>query len=121
MRFRSVDLPALGLPRKDTKPDFTLLLILDQCRLSTTQPDLGNAPAFNFEDFNSEAIDVKPFAHIRHAPKMRQQVSADGLEAFAFDFGAQAVLHFVDTDLSAEHEDTVTFVHDGLALDVVLV
>src|SRR6266513_3798518 len=78
-RLRSVDLPAFGRPRNETKPD--LPLILGGNRFAAAQADFGDAPALDLDHLHIEAIDLKTLADVRHAAKVREQVAADGFEA----------------------------------------
>ena len=92
MRLRSVDLPALGRPRNDTKPDFMATSILDGRRLAAAQADLRNPAALDLEHLDVEAVDLEALADVRHPAEMREQVAADGFEPFALDLDAEAVL-----------------------------
>src|ERR1051325_3199784 len=119
MRLSSVDLPAFGRPRNETKPD--LPLILGGHRFPAAQTDLGDAPALDFDHLHVEAVDLNPLADVRQAAKVREQVPADGFKALALDLDAEPILHLVHVHLAAEDERAVAFVDDGFALDVVLV
>ena len=57
----------------------------------------------------------------RHAPEVRQQVPADGLEPFALDVDAEPLGDLVDIHLAVEDEAAVALVHDRLGFHVVLV
>ena len=62
---------------------------------------------------------VSPTAGTR--PSTRQDVAADGLEAFGFDLEIQPIAELVETDLGAEDVRAVAFLHDRIRLDVVFV
>src|SRR5262245_57168346 len=89
MRLRSVDLPAFGRPRNETKPD--LPLILDGCSLAAAEADLGDTSTFDLEHLDVETINIEALADVRHAPQMRQKISADRFETLALDFDTEAV------------------------------
>src|ERR1044072_1312919 len=102
MRLSSVDLPAFGRARNETKPDLPLILRGD--RFPAAQTDLGDAPALHLDHLHVEAVDLKPLADVRHAAKVREQVAADGFEALALDLDAEPILHLVHVHLAAEDE-----------------
>src|SRR5688500_8065445 len=82
---------------------------------------LGDAPPLDLEHLEDELVDFDDLANIRHPPKLRQQESADRLEALALDIHAQTFADFIDVHLAAERKDAIAFVGHRLALDVVLV
>src|SRR6185437_9345056 len=92
-RLSSVDLPALGRPMKETKPDFTARRSLCfgglRRRLELRDAHTRDAPPLRVEDFHAEAVELEVFADRRHTADAREQIPADGLEALAFDLDAQ--------------------------------
>src|SRR5262245_66098703 len=101
IRLRSVDLPAFGRPRNETKPDLNLPFILYGCRLLAAEADLGYASSFDFEHLHVQKIDFEALADVRHSPQMRQEVTADGFETLALDFHAKPIDLLVNADLAA--------------------
>src|SRR5262245_37313008 len=102
-----------------SRSDFGLLGFLGLRAL--VDADLVHAAALGVEDLDDQAVDLEALADRRHAADVRHQVAADGLEALALDLEPEALHHFVDVDLAAEHEAAVALVDDRLGLDVVLV
>src|SRR5690349_14216210 len=96
----------------------SLRVIFDGAGLPTAQPDLGNTAALDLQHLDVQSIDVEPLSDVRHPAQMRQQVPTYRFETLAFDLDPEALFDLVDADFPAEHEHSVAFVHDSLALDV---
>ena len=78
--FSSVDLPALGRPRMETKPEF--MVQARTCArarsLGTPHAHLGHAQLVAGQDIDVDAVALDGFAGLRHAAEPFGDQSADG-------------------------------------------
>src|SRR4051794_17447938 len=144
MRLSSVDLPALGRPMRDTKPLFmTASHRAHRDSLSSPDHRIGGRTFFpcplrigirggalrgdlprdahpvdppppDLEHLNREPVDAEPVADRGHAADAREQIAADGLEAFALDLDAEPLGDLVDARLAGDDILAVAFVDDRL-------
>src|SRR5215204_3835193 len=122
MRLRSVDLPALGRPRKATKPDFMNLRFRHvRGDLTATRANLRDPSALNLEHLERQRVDLDRLSDVRHPSELGQQIPANCFEPLALDLDVQPIAHFVDADLSAEDKRAIPLVSDRFTLDVVFV
>src|SRR5687767_10417666 len=128
MWFRREDLPALGRPIKETKPDFTLfarvtdfLFLVVFLTRRAGDAHFADAPAFGVDHLDVQSVDIESFADGRYVPEVAQQVSTDGFEPFAFYRHMQAFRNLVDVGGAAEDERPVALFNDGLGFDIVFI
>src|SRR5690349_13717942 len=99
MRLRSVDLPALGRPTSEMRPERGTvtggLAPLDWRFLRAAEADFVNAAALRLEHFDLEAIELECLADGGNATDAGQHVATHGLEAFGLDLDAEPIANLV--------------------------